>query len=109
MICARIIAGLGVGFVNSIIPSWVSELSSAHDRGSNFSLVFVANFLGIVIAYWLNFGIRHTEPEFRWRFPFAFMCIPMLIVLVSIPLLPESPRSVFAHLIEEFCTDALLV
>lgn len=92
MICARIIAGLGVGFVNSIIPSWVSELASAHDRGSNFSLVFVANYLGIVIAYWLNFGIRNSDPEFRWMFPFAFMSVPMLMVLATTPLLPESPR-----------------
>lgn len=98
MIIARIIAGLGIGFVNSIIPSWVSELATAHNRGSTFSLVFVANFLGIVIAYWLNFGIRHTADEFRWRFPFAFMCIPMLLVLVSTPLLPESPRSVHSQI-----------
>ncbi|KAI5357913.1 putative major facilitator, sugar transporter, major facilitator superfamily [Septoria linicola] len=97
MIIARIVAGLGIGFVNSIIPSWVSELATAHNRGSTFSLVFVANFLGIVIAYWLNFGIRHTEEEFRWRFPFAFMCIPMLLVLVSTPLLPESPRWLIAN------------
>lgn len=83
-ICARIVAGLGIGFVNTIIPSWVSELSSAHNRGSNFSLVFVANYLGIVVAYWLNFGIRDSDPDFRWRFPLAFMSIPMLIV-VCIP------------------------
>lgn len=42
-ICARVIAGLGIGFINVIIPPWVSELSAAHNRGSNFSLVFVAN------------------------------------------------------------------
>lgn len=35
------IAGLGIGFINAIIPTWVSELSQAHDRGSNFSIVFV--------------------------------------------------------------------
>lgn len=42
-ICARVIAGLGIGFINVIIPSWVSELSKAHNRGANFSLVFAAN------------------------------------------------------------------
>lgn len=57
-------------------------------------MVFVANYLGIVIAYWLNFGIRDSDPEFRWRFPLAFMAVPMLIVLFSIGLLPESPRYV---------------
>jgi MFS family permease len=91
-ICARIIAGIGIGFINSIVPPWVSELSSSHDRGSTFSLVFVSNFAGIVIAYWLNFGVRNSDPEFRWRFPLAFMAIPMLIVLVTVGLFPESPR-----------------
>ena len=93
-IYARIVAGLGIGFVNTIIPSWVSELSSAHNRGSNFSLVFVANYLGIVIAYWLNFGIRDSDVEFRWRFPLAFMSVPMLIVasIVSIFMYVEDKR-----------------
>lgn len=42
-VCARIIAGIGIGFINSIVPPWVSELSEAHNRGANFSLVFTAN------------------------------------------------------------------
>ncbi|KAJ3454812.1 hypothetical protein MRS44_013412 [Fusarium solani] len=96
-ICARVIAGLGIGFVNAIVPPWVSELSEAHNRGSSFSLVFVANYLGIVIAYWLNFGIRNTDIEFRWRFPLAWMVIPLLIVDAALPLLPESPRWLMAH------------
>lgn len=93
-ICARVITGLGIGFINAIIPPWVSELSQAHDRGSSFSLVFVANYLGIVIAYWINFGIRNTDLEFRWRFPLAWMVIPLLIVDNATPFLPESPRYV---------------
>jgi len=42
-ICARVIAGVGIGFINAIVPPWVSELSKAHNRGATFSLVFVAN------------------------------------------------------------------
>lgn len=87
-ICARVISGLGIGFINVLIPSWVSELSEAHDRGSTFSLVFVANFLGIFLANWINFGIRNAGIEFRWRFPLGFMCIPMLIVALSIFFVP---------------------
>ena len=88
-ICARVISGLGIGFVNVLIPSWVSELSEAHDRGSTFSLVFVANFLGIFIANWINFGLADsTDLSFRWRFPLGFMCIPMAIVMVAIVLVP---------------------
>ncbi|KAI1365892.1 general substrate transporter [Xylaria arbuscula] len=96
-IVARVIAGLGIGFINAIIPPWVSELSQAHDRGASFSLVFVANYLGIVLAYWINFGLRGYQSEFRWRFPLAWMIIPLLIVDVTVPLLPESPRWLIAN------------
>ncbi|TQV95923.1 MFS monosaccharide transporter [Cordyceps javanica] len=91
-LCARIVAGLGIAFINVIVLPWVSEVSESHDRGAKFSLIFIANFLGIVMAYWLNFGIRNTNIEFRWRFPLAFMAIPLLIVGAALPFLPESPR-----------------
>jgi MFS family permease len=42
-ICARVIAGLGIGFINVIVPPWVSELSQAHNRGASFARVFTAN------------------------------------------------------------------
>ncbi|KAJ5791961.1 uncharacterized protein N7503_007939 [Penicillium pulvis] len=96
-ICARVIAGIGIGFINAIVPPWVSELSQAHDRGSNFSLVFVANYAGIAIAYWLNFGIRSSTIEFQWRFPLAFMAVPVLIVILTVFFLPESPRWLMAN------------
>lgn len=94
-ICARVISGLGIGFVNVLIPSWVSELSEAHDRGSTFSLVFVSNFLGIFLANWINFGIRNSNVSFRWRFPLGFMCIPMLIVIIAIFFVPGKLHCLF--------------
>jgi hypothetical protein len=42
-ICARVIAGLGIGFINVIVPPWVSELSQAHNRGASFARVFTSN------------------------------------------------------------------
>ncbi|KAG8629956.1 hypothetical protein KVT40_001575 [Elsinoe batatas] len=96
-ICARVIAGLGIGFINVLIPSWVSELSEAHERGSSFSLVFVANFLGIFLANWVNFGVRNNPISFRWRFPLGFMCIPLLLVAITVFFVPESPRWLMAN------------
>lgn len=47
---ARIICGLGIGILNSVLLPFVSELSTAHDRGSTFSLVFIFNYVGICIV-----------------------------------------------------------
>ncbi|KAH0596745.1 hypothetical protein MHUMG1_05865 [Metarhizium humberi] len=96
-LCARVIAGIGIGFMNAIILPWVSELCQSHDRGSSFSLVFVANFLGITIAYWINFGLRESNESFQWRFPLAWMIIPLIVVDVAVPFLPESPRWLIAN------------
>lgn len=87
-ICARVIAGLGIGFINALIPSWVSELSEAHDRGAKFSLVFISNFLGIFLANWINFGVRNYNDTFRWRFPLGFMIIPVFIVAIAVVFVP---------------------
>jgi sugar porter (SP) family MFS transporter len=106
-ICARVIAGLGIGFINVIIPPWVSELSQAHNRGSNFSLVFVANFLGIILAYWINFAVRETEVEFRWRFPLGIMCVPVLLIVATVAFLPDSPRWLISMHRDEEATEVL--
>lgn len=93
-ICARVVTGIGIGFMNAVVLPWVSELSESHNRGSSFSLVFAANYLGIVIAYCINYGLRNSNADFRWRFPLAWMAAPLLLVAAALPFLPESPRYV---------------
>lgn len=75
-----------------IIPAWVSELAQSHNRGSSFALVFCANYVGIVIAYWLGYGLRNNTTDFKWRFPLAFQTVPMIILLLTVACIPESPR-----------------
>jgi hypothetical protein len=53
--------------------------------------------LGIVIAYWVDFGVRNTGLQFRWRFPLAFMTLPSIIILLTTALLPDSPRWLMAN------------
>ncbi|KAJ9612480.1 hypothetical protein H2200_004077 [Cladophialophora chaetospira] len=96
-ICARVICGIGIGFINSIIPAWVSELAQSHNRGSSFALVFCANYVGIVIAYWLGYGLRNNTTDFKWRFPLAFQTVPTIILLLTVAFLPESPRWLIAN------------
>ena len=80
-----------------IIPAWVSELAQAHNRGASFALVFCANYVGIVIAYWLGYGLRNNTTDFKWRFPLAFQTVPTIILLLTVAFLPESPRWLIAN------------
>ncbi|ODQ50374.1 putative MFS monosaccharide transporter [Saitoella complicata NRRL Y-17804] len=93
MLCARIITGVGTGHLNAIVPVWTAEISKSHSRGASISIVFLANYIGIAVAYWLEFGLRYYSNEpFRWRFPIAFQIVPAAILSVCIWLVPESPR-----------------
>ncbi|OQD75725.1 hypothetical protein PENDEC_c006G04528 [Penicillium decumbens] len=95
-ICARVITGLGTGHLNAIVPVWSAEVAQSHSRGAFICLVFLANYVGISVAYWLSFGLSFTTesvgPSFRWRFCLAFQCLPAIILACAIWLLPESPR-----------------
>ncbi|CAL5867991.1 uncharacterized protein PFLUO_LOCUS2214 [Penicillium psychrofluorescens] len=96
ILCARVIAGFGIGFINTVTPAWVSELAVAHTRGASFALVFCANYTGITIAYWIGYGLKNYSTSFRWRFPLAFQVVPTVILLLTVWFLPESPRWLMA-------------
>ncbi|KAH7397851.1 major facilitator superfamily transporter sugar [Cadophora sp. MPI-SDFR-AT-0126] len=95
ILVARVVTGLGTGALTSITPVYIAEVSSAAHRGAFLGYVFIANYLGISVAYWLNFGLSFIDngnSEIRWRFLLAFQCIPALMLLAGIKLLPDSPR-----------------
>lgn len=95
IIVARVVTGLGTGALTAIVPVYIAEVSSAGHRGGFLGYVFIANYLGISIAYWLDFGLSFIEggySELRWRFLLAFQCLPALILMAGIKFLPDSPR-----------------
>ncbi|CAK7270321.1 hypothetical protein SEPCBS57363_004044 [Sporothrix epigloea] len=95
MIVARVITGIGTGALTGITPVLVSEVSTAVHRGSYLGYVFIANYLGISLAYWLAFGLAFIDQGYsdvRWRFQLAFQTLPALLLLVGVKLLPDSPR-----------------
>ncbi|PYH68081.1 putative MFS sugar transporter [Aspergillus vadensis CBS 113365] len=95
MLVARVVTGVGTGALTGIAPVLVSETSTADHRGAFLGYVFIANYLGISVAYWLSFGlafINNGYSDIRWRFLLAFQCVPALILLFFIKMLPDSPR-----------------
>ncbi|KIA75412.1 MFS sugar transporter [Aspergillus ustus] len=95
MLVARVVTGIGTGALTGITPVLVSETSSARHRGGFLGYVFIANYLGISVAYWLSFGlafISNGYSDIRWRFLLAFQCIPAILLVLFIKMLPDSPR-----------------
>lgn len=92
MICSRIITGVGTGHLNAIVPVWSAETSHHTSRGKMIAMEFTLNIFGVVVAYWLAYGLSFTEGSLRWRFPIAFQLIPLIVLAIGINFFPESPR-----------------
>ncbi|KAH9886703.1 general substrate transporter [Cubamyces lactineus] len=95
MCCARVINGIGTGHLNAIVPVWSAEVATHTSRGAFIASEFTLNIFGVVVAYWLEFGlgfIGDGTSQVRWRFPIAFQILPVLAFMACLPMMPESPR-----------------
>ncbi|KAJ4420640.1 hypothetical protein N0V82_004205 [Gnomoniopsis sp. IMI 355080] len=95
MICARAVNGIGTGILNAIVPVWATETAEHTSRGQFIAIEFTLNIFGVVVAYWLEFGLSFIDDgnsSISWRFPIAFQIIPLLFLFGAVWFFPESPR-----------------
>ena len=92
---ARAVNGIGTGILNAIVPVWATETAEHTSRGQFIAIEFTLNIFGVVVAYWLEFGLSFIDggrSPFRWRFPIAFQIIPLIFLFALVWFFPESPR-----------------
>ena len=92
---ARLVNGIGTGILNAIVPVWATETAEHTSRGQFIAIEFTLNIFGVVVAYWLSYGLSFVdngESAFRWRFPIAFQILPLILLLAIVWFFPESPR-----------------
>lgn len=106
MIVGRIVTGFGMGGITSAVPVWQCETTPAYLRGRTIAMELSTLIVGIVIAYWIDYGCSGYTNSFQWRFPIAFQIVFALALIVMCFCLPESPRWLASHQRE---SDALQV
>lgn len=91
---ARVISGVGNGFLTSTVPLYGAECSRAQSRGKTLCIQGCLITFGICVSYWVDFAFYFTEKygEVSFRFPIAFQCVFPLVIIGFIFKLPESPR-----------------
>ncbi|MFD2872606.1 sugar porter family MFS transporter [Mucilaginibacter ximonensis] len=105
LIAFRLIGGLGIGVASMVSPLYISEFSPSRYRGMMVSLYQLALTIGIVISYFSNaYLAAHTADTFSsagmqkifstevWRAMLGLGVFPSGIFLLSLFLVPESPR-----------------
>ncbi|KAH7141379.1 general substrate transporter [Dactylonectria estremocensis] len=97
LVIGRVITGFGTGMKTSTVPMYQSELCEAKYRGRLIASESLFVGVGIVFAYWFDFGLSFAGGAMAWRLPLAFQIIFALVVVVLVFALPESPRWLFTR------------
>lgn len=91
---SRVFAGIGVGMVSALAPSYISECMPRHIRGRCTGLVQFSDNIGMMLSFWVNYSASINIPysDMQWRMPLIVQLVPgVLFILLMIPQ-PESPR-----------------
>lgn len=94
MLLGRIIAGLGVGALSTIVPVYQSEISPPHNRGKLACIEFTGNILGYAASVWVDYFCSYIDSDWSWRLPLMMQCVMGGLLGLGSFLIPESPRYV---------------
>lgn len=102
---ARFLAGAAVGAASVLSPAYISEVTPAHIRGRLSSAQQVMIIAGLTGAFLANYYLAQSagsslapfwggQPAWRWMF--WVQAAPALLFLITLLLIPESPRYLVA-------------
>lgn len=91
-IVARFICGIGAGIVITNCPVYMSEISPPHLRGMLGSNHAVSIVYAYILSSVIALGFHYIDAPYQWRLQFVMLTFFGLVLLVSLALLPESPR-----------------
>lgn len=92
MMLGRIIAGLGVGALSTIVPVYQSEISPAHNRGKLACIEFTGNIAGYAASVWVDYGCTWINNDWSWRIPLGMQVMMGSLLAIGSLLILESPR-----------------
>jgi SP family xylose:H+ symportor-like MFS transporter len=94
----RILGGIGVGLASMLSPMYIAEIAPAKVRGNLVAWNQFAIIFGMLVIYFVNFGISKTGSgdawlnTIGWRYMFLSGVIPAGLFLLLLLLVPETPR-----------------
>ncbi|KAI0742087.1 general substrate transporter [Daedaleopsis nitida] len=89
----RVVAGLGVGAISAVAPTFVSECAPKDVRGRLTGMMQIMIAVGTTLSYFLNLGVSsHLTGPAVWRIPFGFQLVPAVAMALGLFTVKESPR-----------------
>lgn len=93
----RLISGIAIGFLTTIIPCYQSEISPPDDRGFYACLEFTGNIVGYSTSIWIDYGFSYIENDWSWRSPLFVQCAVGFALFVGSFVIVETPRWLLDH------------
>ncbi|KAM0212469.1 hypothetical protein ACHAPQ_008396 [Fusarium lateritium] len=107
MIVGRIVSGLGLGAINSTVPVMQAEFSPKSSRGIYVCAQLSTLNFGIFLVYWIDYALSTHQGSYAWRVPVILQCVPILVIIGLLFLIPETPRWLAAHDRPDECLKVL--
>ncbi len=95
LIISRIILGISVGAASALVPTYLSELAPAKQRGGISTMFQLMIMSGILLAYISNYGLQNVAGNWHWMLGLA--AVPAALLFIGGLFLPESPRFLVRH------------
>ncbi len=89
---SRFLIGVTIGMIVVAAPMYISEFSRTAMRGRTSATFQLAFAIGLAGSYWVDFLFSKSG---NWRAMFMVGAVPSLILLISLLLVPDSPRWYF--------------
>ena len=69
----------------------------AKNRGKGLAIELAINIFGVMLSYWVDYGMSYVKNDSQFRFPLALQILFAIITFIGVAVLPESPRWLVAH------------
>ncbi|KAJ9603013.1 hypothetical protein H2200_012308 [Cladophialophora chaetospira] len=92
MITVRLFQGFGLGMIFALVPLYLNEVAPPRQRGLIARLTVLSFGTGYFVCSWIAVGIFNANETFQWRGPLGLACISPLLLLLTLPTVPETPR-----------------
>lgn len=95
--CGRLVGGVAIGFLTTIIPCYQAEISPPSDRGFYACLEFTGNIVGYSTSIWVDYGFSFLHSNWSWRMPLVLQCVIGAMLLAGTFVIVETPRWLLDH------------
>jgi SP family xylose:H+ symportor-like MFS transporter len=91
----RWLGGVAVGGASVVCPMYITDIAPAKRRGLLVAVSQLNIVLGILAAYFSNYVVARVlgaDHPSTWRWMFGVMTLPAVAFLLTVLMIPESPR-----------------